>query len=379
MISSRRSLLKGLAASGLAIPLPAGRGHAAAPPRRSTLFGVNCYDLYNDYLHNPRQVKDPVRRLEELARQQIPFVRFAAGPHWPNSWVPFDKDPESVFSRLDRIIRGAETVGIQLVPTLIWSSSGLSDHMGEPVSAWGDAQSRTRTHARHYARQIISRYKGSPAILAWEASNEFNSFVNRQESERFWPPVNIARGTPAERTAADRIGWRHVAGQYTDIAEIVHSLDPGRSYSTGANIPRAYMMNAGEGRKTPDTPAQYAKALELSLAGNADMLSLHLYAHALLNRFGDSGEAGYLRMVQIARQVADVHSAKLFVGEFGVRKSDNPEADKAEFQRQMAAIREGGADYAAIWVYDLGFSPEWSVTASNDRSWQLDLLRHANK
>ena len=374
--SGRRAVLAGMAACGLNALLPGG-ARSAVMPSKPTLFGVNSYDLFYNYFRNSATSRDPARRLEAMAKQGIPFVRFSASPFWPNEWDIYDSNPEAAMKRLDRIVASAETLGIKLIPTLIWHPAGLSDHFGEPVSAWGDPASRARTFARRYYAQIVSRHVGSPAIMAWEASNEFNAFAGREQSERFFPPVNVRAGTPDRRSPKDRFSWADVEGHYEEFGRIVRSIDPGRPISTGANIPRSHMMNNLLRVPSPDSPKQFAQALQLSLAGRADILSLHIYPDSASGRFGEQGPS-YSQILGVARQVAVAHKARLLVGEFGVKTSENPRKDKAEFSDQVRAMSMAGVDYAALWVYDCDFMPGWTVTRSNDRSWQWAMLREAN-
>jgi hypothetical protein len=66
----------------------------------------------------------------------------------------------------------------------------------------------------------------------------------------------------------------------------------------------------------------------------------------------------------------------LFAGEFGVA-GNTPEA-RAALRQQLKAIRDSDVPLAALWVFDLSSQKDMSVTATNARSWQLDLLAEAN-
>lgn len=375
---ARRTMLTGMGA-GIGIGALAGLMpvRAAAVPARP-LFGVNYHDLFTRTLASGQQASDPVARLREAARQKIPFARFAASPFWPNDWTQVGEGFAKAEAIFDLVVKAAGDEGIRLVPSVFFNAWGLTDHLGEHVAAWGDPASRTRRFAHDYVEAIVGKHAGNATIMAWEFSNEFNDFAGLPNSERWWPMVKPDQGTPPERTAADRISWDQVASAYSAFAAQVRTLDPGKPVSSGSNIPRLRMMRQIRGEQGAETTDDFAQALPLALAGGTDWLSLHLYAHSARGHFGEAGP-DYARVLGMARTVATARNAKLFIGEFGVPDSGNADADKAQLQQQFEAMTAAHVDYAALWVYDLSFMPEFSVTGSNARAWQLGMMREANQ
>jgi hypothetical protein len=51
-----------------------------------------------------------------LARERIPFVRFAATGFWPKDMALYRTDREEYFRRLDAVVASAEKHGIGLIP-----------------------------------------------------------------------------------------------------------------------------------------------------------------------------------------------------------------------------------------------------------------------
>ena len=84
-----------------------------------------------------------------------------------------------------------------------------------------------------------------------------------------------------------------------------------------------------------------------------------------------------LRTLAQAVQVAHQLNKPLFVGEFG-DPGATPESEAA-CRRQIKAIRDAEVPLAALWVFDLANQPEFSVTATNARAGQLELVAEANR
>lgn len=343
--------------------------------QRRTIFGVNCFDLFYRSA-NGRGFTDPYPILKPLADHGIKFVRFNGGFFWPNDWRKFDQDPAHFTGLMDQVVEAAERADVGLVPSIIWFPAGVSDYVGEAQSAWGDPASHTWTFAEQYIRNLVSRYKGSAAIWMWEFGNEFNAFADFVGSERYFPPVNVKFGTPAKRTAADRLTSREVQTAFGHFAEIVRSLDGTRPISSGAHFPRARMMNDARGIGAPDTPVQLRDALKLSLSGETDMLSVHLYQESLKGRFAQQG-TNFSQLLSVVRAAADAKGAGMFVGEFGL-PSNAQDHSPAVLHDMIAAIQANRADYAALWNYDYWPDDPYTVSFTSDRAWQLAALGKAN-
>ena len=67
----------------------------------------------------------------------------------------------------------------------------------------------------------------------------------------------------------------------------------------------------------------------------------------------------------------------LFVGEFGA--SGPPDKSEKRFNEMLKAIVDSGVQVAAVWEFAVAVRDEWSVTADNDRSYQLRAIEAANR
>jgi len=145
----------------------------------------------------------------------------------------------------------------------------------------------------------------------------------------------------------------------------VRKYDAHRLIVTGDSFPRASAWHqAHEGTWTADTPEQFAEMISAVNPAPISGISVHLY---------EADEGRLAQAVQAAHQLNE----PLFVGEFGAPGATP--AVEAVCRRQIKAICDARVPLAALWVFDFGYQTEYSVTATNARSGQLDLIAQANR
>ena len=177
-----------------------------------------------------------------LASHHIPFVRFCATGFWPRDMKLYQSDPAAYFKLLDDVVRSAEKHGIGLIPSLFWYYATVPDLVGESCDQWGNPKSKTHAFMRQYTHEVVSRYRRSPAIWAWEFGNEFNC-NDHFEGKKFYasrniPKVNPADGTPTFRTERDYPTPDDFAVAYREFAKAVRRDDPHRLIESGCDLPR---------------------------------------------------------------------------------------------------------------------------------------------
>ena len=162
-------------------------------------IGVNYCDLFQELLGNPESERT-LRGLRFLGERKIPFVRFWACGFWPSDWQLYLTDKEEYFRRLDRVVRAAEEANVGLVPSLFWRFQTLPNVAGEFTDAWADPASKTRTMMAAYTREVVTRYRESPAIWGWEFANEVNLAVDLPNGMNFLgKQMQIGRASCRER------------------------------------------------------------------------------------------------------------------------------------------------------------------------------------
>lgn len=304
-----------------------------------------------------------------LAARGIPFARFCATGFWPKDMELYRREPAEYFRRLDGVVRAAERHGVGLIPSLFWHFPCVPDLVGEPMDQWGAPGSRTHAWMRRYVGEVVSRYRASPAIWAWELGNEYNLGVDLPGGAAHRPRIVPAMGTPAARSERDELRLEQLEVAVAEFARAVRALDPVRLISAGHSFPRpsAWHLHQHRSWQKDDAP-QFAAMLARQNPTPVDLLSVHVYR-----------EDGVSRLAWL-RDAARKLDRPVFVGEFGVPAEKLTEAEqRREFAALLAAVLDSDAPLAALWVYDYARQTEWNVTAANARAWQLEAIAAANR
>jgi hypothetical protein len=343
-------------------------------------IGVNYFDAFYRTLKD-RNDESYREGFAELARLGIPFARFMCCGFWPKDNALYFEDRERYFELLDGVVRAAEEHGIGLVPSLFWHTATVPDMVGEPVDQWGNPRSKVRDFMRTYVREVVTRYRASPAIWGWEFGNETNLSADLPNAAKHRPKIVPRLGTPDSRSARDEMTHDIMVSALEGFAREVRKHDPHRIITSGNSCLRPSAWHQWrEGSWKQDTEAQFAERFRLDHPAPIDTMSVHVYWSSS-KRFGrDVPVSKFLRLAACAAK--DV-GEPLFVGEFGARKEKSDETDaqvRERFAAILSAIEVSGAPLAALWVYDFGGQREsWNVTPSNARAWQLDAIAAANR
>ncbi|HEX2973255.1 MAG TPA: cellulase family glycosylhydrolase [Tepidisphaeraceae bacterium] len=327
-------------------------------------IGVNFFDCFVRTLRKPGDTShDEGFRI--LAEHDIPFARFMACGFWPAEMKLYHQDPAAYFQLMDQVVKSAEKHGIGLIPSFFWFIPTVPDMVGESCDQWGNPQSKTRQFMRTYTRQIVTRYKDSPAIWGWEFGNEYNLDADLPNAKEHRPPVVPAVGTPTTRSQRDELTHAMIRDAFADFASEVQRHDPHhRLIASGNAFPRPtawHQMTEKSWGK--DTPEQYEQML---LGDNPDpmnVISVHAY-----------GEVDIKPSLAIARKA----KKPLFVGEFGVLGGDDAPS-RVAFMNMLHWVETEPVPLAAVWAFDCPDTPEWNIRLDNPRAYQLQAIAAANR
>ncbi|MEI7807353.1 MAG: cellulase family glycosylhydrolase [Verrucomicrobiota bacterium] len=301
-----------------------------------------------------------------LAAKGIPFARFCATGFWPSDMKLYQTNRAEYFRRLDGVVKSAEKHGIGLVPSLFWFFACVPDLVGEPMDQWANPQSKTQAWMREYVREMVTRYRESSAVWAWEFGNEYSLQADLPNGKDHLPAVHTKLGTPAIRSKRDLLTFAMVRVAFVEFGKAVRKYDPARLIITGDSFLRsAAWHQKHENSWKQDTAEQFGEMLELVNPNPISGISLHLY---------DSEDEPRLNA---ALAVSLKLNKPIFVGEFGA-PGDAPE-QAAKCRRLLKAIVDHKIPLAALWVFDYKNQKDYNVTADNARAWQLDLISEANK
>jgi hypothetical protein len=249
-------------------------------------IGVNYYDAFVRTLAEPSRTNYDAG-FRGLAEQGIPFARFSAGGYWPVEWGLYRTNRAAHFTRLDALVQSAERHGVGLIPSLFWFLSTVPDLVGEPCDQWGNSNSQTIRFMRDYTLEVVTRYRNSSAIWAWEFGNEYNLPADLPNAAQHRPPVVPELGTPAQRTARDEISQAAVRMALAEFAREVRRHDPHRLIISGNAFPRVSAWHQQHDRSwAKDTPEQFAEMLAADNSDPIQSLCVRLYEPTDASRLG---------------------------------------------------------------------------------------------
>ncbi len=352
--------------------------------QRCRALGVNYFDCFTRTLvEDETEARRAQERYEggfrELRAFGIPFVRFNAGGFYPKDWRLYQRDPEAYFARLDALVKAAETHGLGLIPSLFWSFFTPPVLAGEPLAAWGKPDSRTHAFMRRYVREVIGRYRHSPALWAWEFGNEYNLDVdlpNQRELLRRW--YHPALGMPPEPGADDVLTSASVRTAWRVFAEAVREQDPERPVFTGNALPRSAAWHLEHEQSwAADTTEQWTTALIAQNPPSFSALSLHFYP---FHKEGGVGLTDDPLGTTLAACAATARRTgqPLWIGEFGPAPDADATTRRAQFTTLLRLLEKHDVSLAAAWVYDFPAQPENNLTATGPHRALLEALRDTN-
>lgn len=359
-------------------------GRLLLPEGRAAAIGLNYFDGFRRLLDvdTPKDKRDGyIEGFRILAAHEIPFVRFTACGFFPDELRLYRDDPAAHFDLLDGFVREAEKTGVGLVPSLFWAFFAVPDLVGEPIQAWGDATSRTRDFMRRYTRDVVTRYRDSSAIWAWEFGNEYllEADIPNLNTANHWVKVY---GMPKTRTDADRLRTADAIAAYREFAELVRSIDPVRPITTGNTVPRTSSWHLQHGRDwKPDSAEQSEEFIRDSNPDPHDLISVHVYWDFQDNGHYFPAHRPIREKLEILQAIAARTQKPLWLGEFGADPKSSPEERRRQTEQFVALIEETRVPLSALWVFD-SLNTEilpWNITADNEHAYALTLLRDANR
>jgi len=327
-------------------------------------FGVNYFSAFSRVLLDPDDTSYE-EGFKELASYGIPFARVMFTGFWPSNMKLYMEDKAAYFQRMDAVVKSAEKNGIGLIPSLFWYDGAVPDMVAEPRDQWGNPKSKTHAFMRDYTREVVTRYKDSPAIWGWELGNEYSLGADLPNAAEHRPKIVPHLGTLTSRSERDDLTHEMLYTAFVEFAKEVRKYDPDRIISTGNSIPRASSWHQRE--ENSWTKDNYEQTFEILAGQNpdpVDVISIHIY--------GDVQDS-IPQMMEMSAKL----EKPLFIGEFGVPGSGT-EVETA-FAALLAAVEKERVPLAALWVYDLAMQSGYTVTGSNERAYQLKALAEANE
>jgi hypothetical protein len=353
----------------------------------------------------------------------LPFVRVAVGMYSRSTWYNQWKLAKTAFyAKLDAYVAKAEALNLGIVAVLVWGPRGFTDACYDISGEFQPVKNLAYKHTpawqqfEEFVTEVVSRYKNSPAIWAWELGNEV---VNSVGAEYYstWKldgtgvdggstalPANLNWGTRPSGGSyqpTDKMNMMEWQRFSTEFVALVNRLDENqRAIMSGSPIGNSFAVNAQTSNTlAADTLTQWngtTAATEflpwVAFRDKAfNCVVQHIYPmNPADSRFFNGGEKTQAELITLSKGWADQVNRPLFLGEWGAtywgdpvdETSTNLATEQANFNSALAAIVSSAVPLSAVWNYggDLaGASPwmRWKLTAP-ERLYQLQAIATAS-
>ena len=303
-----------------------------------------------------------MKNLNDAGNNSIPFLRVAASPYWPISYYQWIHNTTAYWRIFDQMVSNATARGIKLILEIVHNQFAFSDVVKEPLSQLFNASSRTYAQLTNYTSQLVTRYRNSTTVLAWELMNELNLFADLDFAN--YPSIAIAPslGTPANRTSKDNFSTDMMITFTQRFTTFIKQMDPNHLVTTGFSIPRQNAQNLrmkpewspGGPDHAPDTFSQFQQYLKDTNPDPVDFVSIHFYNSAVdgSQRFGIQGQYT-ADLLEYVKNATAYLGKPLWIGEFGDTNptiSVNPYANFT--QNVLTKSLTLSIPASAIWVWE---------------------------
>lgn len=337
-------------------------------------MGVNLYDAFLVYLRgNTKDQAGVEGEFRQLKESGIPLVRISMCGYSGKEYGEYLDYPEYYFSCLDKVIAYAEKYKIGIVFDLCWAVDAIPDYYWGYRSDIGNANSEVVKAAKSYVKDIVTRYKNSPAVWAWEIGNEYNLDADLD---------GVLKREESKALSSDDI---HVF--YEELARTIRSVDTYRLITGGDSEPRSAAYHLYHNNTwTVDSYSEMAQMMKKLSPEPMNMMSVHVYQDA------DNSEQGagsitsdqiedFDRQVGWYVQAAKEANQALFVGEFGImeRTCKDISVAKEILKRQYNAFMKHGVQLSCIWVYGKDDGDPMNISPTNNLAYQYNVIVSGNE
>ncbi|MFA6185759.1 MAG: cellulase family glycosylhydrolase [Phycisphaerae bacterium] len=342
-------------------------------------MGINYFDSFSRMLsgNTDKSYKSGFKVLRE--KYNIPFIRFCAGGYWPEQWKLYLQNKDEYYKLMDEYVAEAEKQGLGLIPCLFWFIETVPDIAGEHMDQYGNPNSQTVKFLRQYTIEVVTRYKDSPAIWAWELGNEYMLKADIPDKKIGTANIRVEDGTPATRSDRDYFRRTFLREAYWQFADAVRSVDKYRMISSGDAMPRPYSYNLHTYSDwIRDSHIQWESILLGDSVGAMNSISAHIYLDFDKDYFEE--RLSLDELVPYVKNVAEKANKVFYIGEFGAESEKNKKEEMGKFQRLVDIIVKNNVPLSSVWVYDFNaHDQKWNITEKNSRAYMLDIIKDANK
>jgi len=326
----------------------------------------------------------------ELKKVGVPFIRFSVSPYTPDSWKPYFDNKEAYFAFLDRFIGQAERLNIGLIPCLFWHTPTFPDLNGEHQDQYANPDSKTIAFIKTYTREIVERYKDSPAIWGWEFSNEFSLQIDIP-GEGYIPALLPGSPFPERDKIRDKLSQEGMILSFKIFTETIREIDKTRPIFSGNDSPRASAYHNTNSNPyddwTPDNEDQYRYMLERYESNVNTLTTRGYYNYGTNKRNYPMGLTDFSDFLKWLKTEGERLGKPVFVGEFGGLPQWTEESNgwiryvdiRVAWRERFDAVVDNRIQLSAFWNYDYLYSDnKEKISLTNDPNGILDMVIEYN-
>ena len=326
---------------------------------------------YYRFVRPLRQALPPPHPTSNPTQWHSPLRCQAATHFWPvDQNATYLADEAEYWRKMDALFADAESLQVQLIPSLNWCLFLWPDLAGEPLHEMvANPHSASSAMLQKYVTTFVTRYANSPAVFAWELGNEYNLQVDLDFSDGCCNASGVAPplGTPTHRSRADNFSTAELSAFQARYAGWIRAADSKRRpISTGHAVPRpgawhlAQSYHAAQRDWGPDTEAQFRQSVATQSSG-CELISYHYYPGPDNTRFGRTlGPANSAALFPHLVSAAKAAGKQWYIGEFGTTSSTDRQFT-LNLLDQLGGVKDGPV-MATMWVWEFTSSqPNISV------------------
>lgn len=318
----------------------------------------------------------------------LPFVRVAVGMYsrstWYNQW---HLNKPAFYAKLDQVVAKAEALGLGIVAVLVWGARGFTDACYDIYGQFEPPKNLAYKHTKAwqlfetYVTEIVTRYKNSPAIWAWQLGNEVINTIGAE-----YHPSWKLDGTDGVAGAIVNWGTKPGGGTYapsdkmtmaewqafsSNFVALVNSLDEHRRCIFGGSpIGNSFAVKIQTANSlAADTLADWNGVASTEFTPwiahrekAFNCLEQHIYPRSLADsRFFSGSEKTAGEIIALSKGWADQVGKPFYLGEFGATQHKNSGENVDELSTNLATeqsafneilntgIVGGGVKLSSVW------------------------------
>jgi hypothetical protein len=230
-----------------------------------------------------------------------------------------------------------------------------------------------------YVKEVVDRYKDSPAIWGWEFANELNLACDLPNAAELRNnTINTAMGTRAKRDENDDMKSDIMVNAMKAFTVEFRKYDKDRLISSGNAAPRgsAFHMHTSLSW-TLDSREDLANILMYQNPAELELVSVHVYED---EKRADADLSTVEGFIKALKEACDKAKRPLFLGEFsGDVSGFGLDKVKSQFRRVFDAAVENKVPLVCVWS-------AWSnpsrltdnILQSPDLSFIVDAVKEQN-